>query len=91
MRFLQGEKIKVNIPKTKVVVCMSVIFRFFYAKGAKGVDATMFKLFLLLYADDITVFTESPEGLKNGLDILKEYCSKWKLTVNIEKSKIIVF
>ena len=64
---------------------------FFYAKGAEGVDVTMLKLFLLLYADDITVFAESPEGLQNGLDILKEYCSKWKLRVNIEKSKIMVF
>ena len=58
---------------------------FFYAEGAEGVDVTMFKLFLLLYADDITVFAESPKGLQNGLDILKEYCSKWKLRVNIEK------
>ena len=66
---------------------------FFYAKGAEGVDATMFKLFLLLhvYADDITVFAETAVGLQNGLNILHEYCSKWKLTVNIEKSKIMVF
>ena len=68
-----------------------ILMIFFYAKGAEGVDVTMFKLFLLLYADDITVFAESPEGLQNGLDILKEYCSKWKLRVNIEKSKIMVF
>ena len=46
---------------------------------------------MLLYADDITVFAESPEGLQNGLNILKEYCSKWKLRVNIENSKIMVF
>ena len=59
--------------------------------GAEGVDATMFKLFLLLYADDITVFAETAVGLQNGLNILHEYCSKWKLTVNIEKSKIMVF
>ena len=67
------------------------IEEFFYTKGAEGVDITMFKLFLLLYADDITVFSETAQGLQKGLDILKEYCTKWKLTVNIEKSKVIVF
>ena len=51
----------------------------------------MFKLFLLLYADDITIFAEIRQGLQKDLDILKEYCTKWKLTVSIEKSKIMVF
>ena len=60
---------------------------FFY----KGVDITMFKLFLMLYANDITIFAETAQGLQKGLDILKEYCTKWKLTVSIEKSKIMVF
>ena len=64
---------------------------FFYVHGAEGVDITVFKLFLLLYADDITIFSETTDGLQKGLDILKEYCTKWKLTVNTEKSKIIVF
>ena len=51
----------------------------------------MFKLFFLLYADDIIVFAETAVGLQNCLNILHEYCSKWKLTVNIEKSTIMVF
>ena len=67
------------------------IEEFFYIKGAEGVDITMFKLFLLLYADDITIFAEIRQGLQKDLDILKEYCTKWKLTVSIEKSKIMVF
>ena len=29
--------------------------------------------------------------MQKGLDILKEYCTKGKLTVSIEKSKIMVF
>ena len=51
----------------------------------------MFKLFLLLYADDITIFAETSDGLQKGLDILKDYCTRWKLTVNTQKSKIMVF
>ena len=49
------------------------------------------KLFLLLYADDIVIFSESENGLQKGLDILNEYCQRWKLSVNPNKSKIIIF
>ena len=31
---------------------------YFYLRGAAGVDIYMCKLFLLLYADDITIFAE---------------------------------
>lgn len=60
-------------------------------KGVDGFDTGMLKLYLLLYADDIVIFSNTSEGLQNGLDVLSEYCSKWKLTVNIDKTKIMVF
>ena len=43
-----------------------MILKIFYTKGAEWVDITMFKLFLLLYADDITVFLETAQGLQKG-------------------------
>ena len=48
-------------------------------------------MFLLLYADDITIFSETPEGLQKGLNLLREYNQKWKSTVNTEKTKVILF
>ncbi|MCG8032789.1 MAG: hypothetical protein JAZ03_11525 [Candidatus Thiodiazotropha taylori] len=63
----------------------------FITKGADGVDTGLLKLFLLLYADDIVIFSENAHGLQDGLNILHEYCQKWKLTVNPNKSKIMVF
>ena len=50
-------------------------------RGGDGVDTGLLKLFLLLYADDIVIFSESASGLQNGLNILHVYCQKWKLTV----------
>ena len=44
-----------------------------------------------LYADDIIIFSESASGLQNGLNILHDYCQKLKLTVNVDKSKVMVF
>lgn len=48
-------------------------------------------LFLLMYADDMVIFSESVLGLQNMLDTLYEYTSKWSLSVNIDKTKIVVF
>ncbi len=62
-----------------------------YLKGVEGINIGMVKLFLLLYADDIIMFADSAEGLQNSLNILSDYCQKWKLTVNKEKTKIMVF
>ena len=60
-------------------------------KGADGIDIGMLKLYLLLYADDIVIFAESSQGLQKGLDILDEYSKMWKLTVNTDKTKIMIF
>lgn len=59
--------------------------------GFNGIEMYMTKMFILLYADDIVVFSDSPEGLQNGLDHLYEYCRRWKLKINVQKTKIIVF
>ena len=56
-----------------------------------GVTISDFKLMLLLYADDLVIFAETPEALQLQIDKLYNYCQKWKLLINTEKSKIVVF
>ena len=51
----------------------------------------MLKLFLLIYADDIAIFADSKESLQIGLDLLKSYCDRWKLKVNVNKTKVMIF
>ena len=46
---------------------------------------------ILLYADDIVLLSESEEGLQTSLNILHDFCSSWKLQVNTDKSKVMVF
>ena len=48
-------------------------------------------MYLLLYADGIVIFSESSQGLQKGLDILADYCDRCKLTVNTDKTKVLVF
>ena len=45
----------------------------------------------LLYADDLVLLSESEKGLQFCLEQLNSYCSKWKLKINISKTKIIIF
>ena len=56
-----------------------------------GIDIEHLKLYLLLFADDAVLFSETREGLQNSLRSLENYCNKWNLTVNVEKTKIVVF
>ena len=44
----------------------------------------------LLYADDLVLVSETSSGLQNCLDRLQEYCDKWRLTINIKKTKTMV-
>jgi hypothetical protein len=51
----------------------------------------MLNLFLLIYADDMVIFVEFPEGLQKSLNTLQGYIEEWNLTVNISKTKIVLF
>ena len=63
----------------------------FILKGAMGIDIGMLKLFFLLYADDIIIFAEDEDNLQHSLNILEQYCSTWKLRVNTNTTKVMVF
>ena len=63
----------------------------FIQSGLDGLDINIFKVFILLYADDIEIFSKTAEELQSGLDLLSEYCQQWKLSINVSKSKVLVF
>ena len=45
----------------------------------------------LLYADDGALVATSKEDLQCMLDALKEYCKRWRMFVNTDKTQIVVF
>jgi hypothetical protein len=47
--------------------------------------------FLLLYADDVTLIAMDPDTLQLLLDALHQFCADWDMTVNLVKTKIVVF
>ena len=63
----------------------------FLKSGVLPLELQELSLFLLMYADDLVLFSESIEGMQSMLNCLKDYTSEWSLTVNVSKTKIVVF
>ena len=49
------------------------------------------KMLVLLYADDTVIFATSEENLVSVLNTFYSYCCQWKLDINYDKTKFIVF
>ena len=50
-----------------------------------GITVEQLSIYILLFADDAVILSETAEGLQSSLDTLQMYCEKWKLTVSILK------
>ena len=62
-----------------------------YLAPELGIDINGTKVGYLLYADDLVLFSTTPQGLQTQIDNLFQYCRKWHLIVNMSKSNIMVF
>ena len=49
------------------------------------------KLLVLLYADDTVLFGASAKDLQHSLSVFKDVCKEWHLTVNVLKTKVLIF
>ena len=47
--------------------------------------------FILLYADDTGLLSESKYDPQCTLDVFGSYCSDWKSNGNTEKTKVLIF
>ena len=50
-----------------------------------------FKVYVLLYADDTIIIADNEEALQKSLHSFSKYCNEWKLHVNNDKTKVVVF
>jgi hypothetical protein len=44
-----------------------------------------------LYADDLALMSETPQGLEKQIDALFEFCVERQLVINVSKTKVVVF
>lgn len=48
-------------------------------------------MFIILYADDTVILANNSKDLQKNLQLFENYCETWKLTVNVSKTKVMVF
>ena len=56
-----------------------------------GVEIDEFKLAILLYADDIVLIAPNEESLQSMLTYVADWCKKWRMAVNIDKTNAVHF
>ncbi len=44
----------------------------------------------LLYADDVVLIADSPDDLQTLIDTVDGFCRKWKMSMNMKKSEVMV-
>ncbi|MCO5572106.1 hypothetical protein L7F22_025857 [Adiantum nelumboides] len=60
-------------------------------EGDRGAQLAGTWIPLLLYADDIVPIAESPDGMQRQLDVLQKFAEESGLSVNMGKTKTMVF
>ena len=85
-----------SIDMTPCVISFLVNLYISELKAFLGVDDDTPKLVnsrinCLMYADDLILTSRSETRLQALLDMLGEYCGKWRMEVNIEKTKAMKF
>ena len=54
-------------------------------------DIRLLSIYMLLFADDIALFTTNQESLQLQLNSIYQYSCKWGLKINVNKTKICIF
>ena len=60
-------------------------------RGGGGISLSGTIVCVLLYADDIILVSDTQEGLEHHLLALNEFCAQKGLTVNLGKTKAMIF
>ena len=61
------------------------------AKNLNDVELNELPLSCMLYADDLVIFSKSKNGLPDYLDSLSEYGKENDLSVNLNKTRVLIF
>jgi len=72
---------------------ISEVANFVRLKGRHGIQLLpgLEEIFLLLFADDIVLISSTPTGLQNQLNNLNIASKKVGLSVNLDKTKVMIF
>lgn len=96
---LQGVRQGENLSPFLFTIFLNDLETYLFTNQASGVSidlnydelTTYLKVLILLFADDTVLFATTESELQYTLKLFEHYCEHMKLTVNVSKTKIIVF
>ena len=62
-----------------------------YLDPENGIMVHNVRVSYLLFADDLMLFSESKSGVQKLLYGLQNFCQRWQMTVNLNKTKLCIF
>lgn len=91
----QGE----NLSPVLFSIFLNDLELYLQAKNHTGVEFELeyddmffyFKFLVLLYADDTAIICDRPDEFQTSLNNFVSYCKIWKLNINYDKTKIVIF
>lgn len=93
MRFYTKKGLRQGCPLSPTLfsVYTADMENFLRRAQAGGVTIGRQRIFLLSYADDVVIFAEDPEQMKEVIRMLKKYFATNAMTPNIPKTKMMTF
>ena len=95
----QGVRQDKNLSPLLFSIYLNDLDNFMHTSGCKGIEINIqdqefiifLILFVILYADDSLVLNDNPKDFQDMLNIFNDYCIKWKLKINTDKTKAMIF
>ena len=95
----QGVRQGENLSPFLFSIFLNDLNGYLMTKQANGVNcdknyedvSVYIKILVLLFADDTVLFGTNEADLQYTLDLFQHYCEHMKLTVNVSKTKIVIF
>ena len=96
---IQGVRQGENLSPFLFSISLNDLNAYLMTKQANGVNCDInyedvsvyIKILVLLFAGDMVLFGTNEADLQYTLDLFQHYCKHMKLTVNVSKTKIVIF
>ena len=82
-----------NLSPTLFCLFINDLYEYLKSKHIiRGIQLTPYiEIFILLFTDYVALASDTISGLQKQLNYLHEFCIEYKLEVNVQKTKVVVF